>query len=116
MLGGLSTLRDFEYSNAHARVDGFLHVQRMQGRLYFWPEPVHLAILVFIYSLRSAGIGPGSMDREVRWVGRSLYDLRDFPQSARENLGYLSYEVQEGQTPTSAFLVSVAWGRARTFP
>lgn len=37
--------------------------------------------------------------KEVKWVGRSIDDLRDFPQAARENLGYQLYEVQNGQTP-----------------
>jgi phage-related protein len=40
--------------------------------------------------------------KEVKWVGRSLDDLRDFPQGARENLGYQLYEVQDGRTPVGS--------------
>jgi phage-related protein len=40
--------------------------------------------------------------KEVKWVGRSLDDLRAFPDDARENLGYQLYEVQHGRTPNGS--------------
>lgn len=42
------------------------------------------------------------MKKEVKWVGRSLDDLRAFPRGARENLGYQLYEVENGGTPVGS--------------
>jgi phage-related protein len=37
--------------------------------------------------------------KELKWVGRSLDELRSFPQGAKENIGYQLYEVQQGRAP-----------------
>lgn len=40
--------------------------------------------------------------KEVKWVGRSLDDLRAFPRAAREDAGYQIHELQNGRTPNES--------------
>ena len=40
--------------------------------------------------------------KEVVWIGSSLQDLREFPDEAQRSIGYALFEVQLGETPTSA--------------
>lgn len=41
----------------------------------------------------------GAPEKPVRFIGRALDELRDFPKEAREDAGYQIHLVQHGQAP-----------------
>lgn len=40
--------------------------------------------------------------KEVKWAGRSLEELRGFPDDAKQDLGYQIDQVQRGKTPVAS--------------
>lgn len=43
-----------------------------------------------------------SEERRVDFIGSSREDLKDFPEEAKQDIGYALYEAQRGQKPASA--------------
>ena|SRR6185312_1024821 len=41
-------------------------------------------------------------EKELVWIGRSLKDLREFPEEVMDEVGYALYQVQEGIKPRQA--------------
>jgi len=43
--------------------------------------------------------------KEINWVGSSLDDLKDSPDSVKDDVGYSLYEAQQGEMPTKGKLL-----------